>query len=193
MATSQGIFGIAAYDVSSDKARYRINEGVRGRAMKATESVLIFDWTFHEEVMKVLRDHASATDRIFPAQRFNKEDAKVAQQWVRTAAQHFFDEVCSSLRGTVERAEREIDKGEIGVLDMMDRVAEAEKRLTQKVEDFFVALATFRLDDEFKSFRKAVEQSFEVAREAAALSVAKNSDKLVATAPKETSPAPSAS
>lgn len=186
MATlpSKGIFGIAAYDVSNDRARYRINDEIRGIAMKATESVLIFDWTFHEQVMKVLRDHADPRrDRVFPAQRFNKEDADVARTWVRTAAQHFFDEVCSSLRGTVERAERDLADGKIGVFDVMDRVDDGEKRLTAKVEDFFVALATFRLNVEFDSFRKAVEDANLVAREAAALLIAKNSDKLVATAP----------
>lgn len=173
------IFGIAAYDVSDDAARSRINAEVRGKAIKATESVLIFDWTFKDEIVGILRKHADPkTDSVFEAQRFNKDDEAQTKAWVRRAAEKFFEEVGLSMRRTVERAERELGENKIGVLDLMDRATDGEARARQKIDDFMLALATFRLDGEYASFKKAYLEKVEAERAAASAIVAKNATKL---------------
>lgn len=173
------IFGIAAYDISSDRARGHLNDELKGFAVKATESVLMFDWSLKDKVMQILRKWADPVkDQVFEAQRFNEDDAEQSRAWVRKAAQKFYDEVALSLRRTVERAERELDSAEIGVLDLMDRVADADQRARTKIDDFMMALATFRLDGEYESYKTAYIAKIEATRASADAIVAKNSSKL---------------
>jgi len=180
---SKAVFGIAAFDIVEDGARMKVWNDLRGRVIRATKSVMIFDWTFVDQVKAVLSKYAKGKrDEIYPPQRFNEEDADKTRHWVRLAMDRFFDEVIHDPRfgfkAIVDRAEKELKDEEIGVLDLMGRVEDAAKRIEKRVEDFHIAIATFRLDGDFNEFKDAMDAKMEVEQQRAALIVAKNAAKL---------------
>lgn len=147
--------------VTPRKAAFDVPASLRRLGwISTTKSEWIGDYSRHDEVMAVLAKHlTNRGDVIFPMVKFDEREEKNVQHWVRLAVQKFFDEVVSRLKESVDGFEVRLDKAgkeALGTNDVRSRVSSRVKDLTKEVEDMMVSLATFRLTNEFASFREAV-------------------------------------
>ena len=170
---SDAIYGILAFDISDDKSRNKIWKDLRKKVIRSTNSVMLFDFAFKDEIEKTIRKYASGSDWIFPAQDFNPHNAKQTQKWVMMAMQRLKDDVISGMRKTIDKAEKLLDEDKLKAEDVADRADKSADRARRKLEDAMIALATFRLTEEFDELEKAVQDSHEAQKHALAVRLCK--------------------
>lgn len=127
--------------------------------LRVSKSNYMGDYARRDEVMALLRKGLThERDVVFPALPLAETSESAVKDWVRKATERFFDEVVASMRlsaeGFMDRLMTD-EKDSLGIGDVAGKVEAAVERASEKVEDFMIALATFRLSEEFKDFREA--------------------------------------
>lgn len=166
------VYGLVSYDIAESvekdkngdivprKEKFLVPQALRRLGwVSTTRSEWIGDYSRHDEIMAVLqRNLDKPGDRVFPMVRFDEREEGKVQDWVRLAVGKFFDEVVGRLKETLDKAIQRLDstgKETLGTNDVRDRMAARIKALDKEVEDMMVSLSTFRLTNEFESFREA--------------------------------------
>ena len=172
------MFGILCFDISSDSARQKVWHDLKGKVIRATDSQMTFDYAFVEEVERVVRKHAAPTDNVFRTVRCDERDEEKIREWVRIAMEKFFAEVTGRIKVRLIKIIERVDKPEgdedgIGVLDGCDRVDRTVADIKAKVDDAMVALATFRLSEEFAEFRDGLLKTLDAEQELAGVELMK--------------------
>lgn len=161
------VYGMVNYDVARQvdkdgeevarQASYKVPSGLRKLGWLATsKSCYLGDLSRRDEVMALLNRYLTdPKDVIFPALPVEKSAEKEVQAWARQAAREFFEEVLGGMRSRVDALIDALDKGKLGIADVAEKVDIRAVGARKKLEEVMVALATFRLSDEFEDFRKA--------------------------------------
>lgn len=134
--------------------------------LRASKSTYTGDLSRRDEVMDLLRrelDHPK--DVIFPVIRIEKESEREIKEWVRTSTRQFFEEVVSGIRARADALMGLLEKDKLGIGDVGEKLDERIAKTKKKIEDIMVALATFRLSDEFKDFRDACLKDIETVQD----------------------------
>jgi hypothetical protein len=194
-----GVYGIVSYDIAvlheqkngvdvlgaDGKPKMKARSGVSTIPSKllglgwlrTSKSEYMGDYARYDEVMALLRKHLThPRDVVFPALPFAEDAESKVKFWVRRATEKFFDEVISSMRLSTENFMERLDvEGEdaLGVGDVAGRVEEVVERAGEKMESFMIALATFRLSEEFKDFKEAKVKEVDLLHDEAILALAK--------------------
>lgn len=176
-----GVYGLVSYDIAvvfeekngvailgdNGKPKVKARPGVSSIPAKllglgwlrVSKSNYMGDYARRDEVMALLRKHLThERDVVFTALPLAETCESNIKEWVRKATEKFFDEVVASMRLSAEGfMDRLMIDGEesLGIGDVAGKVEDAVERAGEKVEDFMIALATFRLSEEFKDFREA--------------------------------------
>jgi len=170
------MYGVVSYDIAKvyedgeevpRQAQTKVPNGLLKLGwLRGAKSTYCGDLSQRDKVMDLLgRYLTNERDVIFPVLRVEKDSEKEIRQWVRVSTRLFFEEVVGGVRERVDKLMKQLDDGKVGIGDVGEKLDDRVKRVEKKIEDIMVALASFRLSEEFKDFREAVLKEMEVVKD----------------------------